>query len=376
MDDHFRLSDADRDRAAALLRDHFEAGRLTAEELNERLTVTLRATTFGDLRCVLADLPEPAPVPQQPSGLRSRAALERCYRRLLVFYPAQYRRVHEAEMLAVLMTAAPSGKRWPGIAEAADLILGALRVRLQPSRADPAEPAWRDALAVLSVILPVIVLLIYTVQEAQALRTFPAPGAFSDGFPLWALQGLTVPLAMVALALLRLQRAATLAAVGLLIWLVYVTGWPGWSLLYGTADAYILLALGLQIVAVAASPGPRRGLQILTWKHGALVVIATLIATLAFSITTYAVTLIVIAVICAALALASSLGRWLLLLLAIPAWPFFVPPLFITPWEIYLPSGLGFIGQAYLPPAALLVVFGIAARRESVRLSQFPPASR
>ena len=57
MDDRFRTSDADRDRVAALLRDHFAEGRLTREELDERLTATLSATTFGDLRRVLADLP-------------------------------------------------------------------------------------------------------------------------------------------------------------------------------------------------------------------------------------------------------------------------------------------------------------------------------
>jgi hypothetical protein len=61
MDDRFRTSDADRDRVAALLREHFAAGRLTAEELDERLTATLNAKTFGDLRRALADLPGPAP---------------------------------------------------------------------------------------------------------------------------------------------------------------------------------------------------------------------------------------------------------------------------------------------------------------------------
>jgi hypothetical protein len=364
MDDRYRASDADRDRAAALLRDHFAAGRLTPGELDERLTATLNAQTLGELRRALADLPAPEPVLQHGQRVPLPAvALERGYRRLLVFYPAWYRRAHEEEMLAVLMTAAPSGKQRPRIAEAADLIWSALRIRCQPRR-DDAGPAWRDALAVLSVILPVILLLIYTVQEAQTLQS--EPGALSYGFPLWALQGFTAPLAMAALALLRLQRAAALAAVALLTWLVYVTGWPGWSLLYGTADAYILLALGLQIVAVAASPGPRRGLQILTWKHGALIV----------STIAYPVTLIVLTVICAAMALASPAGRWLLLLLAIPAWPFFVPLFLMTPWDVDLPSGLGVIGQAYLPPAALLVVFVIAARLGSLRSRQVPPAAR
>ncbi len=55
MDDRFRTSDADRDRAATLLRDHFAAGRLTAPELDERLDAALNAKTFGELRRVLAD---------------------------------------------------------------------------------------------------------------------------------------------------------------------------------------------------------------------------------------------------------------------------------------------------------------------------------
>jgi hypothetical protein len=63
MDDRLRTSDADRDRVAGLLRDHFAAGRLTSEELDDRLTATLSAKTFGDLRSVLVDLPGPGPRP-------------------------------------------------------------------------------------------------------------------------------------------------------------------------------------------------------------------------------------------------------------------------------------------------------------------------
>lgn len=74
MDDRFRTSDADRDRVAALLRDHFAEGRLTPEELDERLTATLNAKTFGDLRGVLTDLPGQAPAPPQASQVPLRAA--------------------------------------------------------------------------------------------------------------------------------------------------------------------------------------------------------------------------------------------------------------------------------------------------------------
>jgi uncharacterized membrane protein len=72
MDEHIRASDADRDRVTARLQEHFAAGRLTREELDERVTAVLHAKTFGELRPVLADLPEPAPAPQraslQPAG--------------------------------------------------------------------------------------------------------------------------------------------------------------------------------------------------------------------------------------------------------------------------------------------------------------------
>lgn len=60
-DDHIRTSEADREDAMARLRDHYTEGRLTYEELGERITAALNARTFGDLRRVLADLPASAP---------------------------------------------------------------------------------------------------------------------------------------------------------------------------------------------------------------------------------------------------------------------------------------------------------------------------
>ena len=62
MDDRMRVSDADRDHVTARLRDHFAQGRLTPDELDERLSAALNAKTAGDLRHIMADLPEPAPV--------------------------------------------------------------------------------------------------------------------------------------------------------------------------------------------------------------------------------------------------------------------------------------------------------------------------
>jgi len=74
IDDRMRTSDADRERVTARLRDHFAEGRLTREELDERVAAALNARTFGDLRTVMADLPEPAPVPRQARTLPRAAA--------------------------------------------------------------------------------------------------------------------------------------------------------------------------------------------------------------------------------------------------------------------------------------------------------------
>ncbi len=56
-DDRIRVSDRDRERATARLRDSFAEGRLTREELDERITAALNARTVRDLRRVTADLP-------------------------------------------------------------------------------------------------------------------------------------------------------------------------------------------------------------------------------------------------------------------------------------------------------------------------------
>jgi hypothetical protein len=52
-----RVGDADRDATATQLREHYAAGRLTLDELNERLEQTFAARTGADLNAVVRDLP-------------------------------------------------------------------------------------------------------------------------------------------------------------------------------------------------------------------------------------------------------------------------------------------------------------------------------
>jgi hypothetical protein len=65
--------------------------------------------------------------------MTDQARLERKYRRLLAWYPREFRDENGPEMLAVLMACAAAGRRRPGLAQAADLIRGGLRMRLFPS---------------------------------------------------------------------------------------------------------------------------------------------------------------------------------------------------------------------------------------------------
>jgi hypothetical protein len=73
-----RASDSDRDRVAEALRQAAGEGRLTLDELDERLSAVYAAKTYGDLEPITRDLPlgaAPAPAPQNPQAAqRSPAA--------------------------------------------------------------------------------------------------------------------------------------------------------------------------------------------------------------------------------------------------------------------------------------------------------------
>ncbi len=70
-----RVSDQDREQAADDIRQHFAAGRLTDEELNDRVSAVYRARTVEELQAVSVDLPKlPASPAQQRAELVARRA--------------------------------------------------------------------------------------------------------------------------------------------------------------------------------------------------------------------------------------------------------------------------------------------------------------
>jgi hypothetical protein len=62
-----RVSDADRDRAVAELSEHFQSGRLTHDEFDERSGRALQARTGPELSDLFTDLP-PRPLAPVPSA--------------------------------------------------------------------------------------------------------------------------------------------------------------------------------------------------------------------------------------------------------------------------------------------------------------------
>jgi hypothetical protein len=72
-----RIGDAERDAAAADLGEHYAAGRLSLDELNERLDAVFSSKTFGQLTRVMSDLPGPGRLPWRdgwgPNGFYSDA---------------------------------------------------------------------------------------------------------------------------------------------------------------------------------------------------------------------------------------------------------------------------------------------------------------
>ena len=67
-----RIGDAERDATMEQLREHFAAGRLTLDELTERIDFALTAKTQTQIDALMADLPRPR---RQPAHL-GRAAEE------------------------------------------------------------------------------------------------------------------------------------------------------------------------------------------------------------------------------------------------------------------------------------------------------------
>jgi hypothetical protein len=109
--------------------------------------------------------------------MSDREILEHGYRRLLACYPREFRRENEEELLGVLLASAADGQRRVGVAEAGDLIRGALRARLRPPRGCPRTVQAAVRLMYAGAVLELGILITVVVSEnsirAAILARYP-----------------------------------------------------------------------------------------------------------------------------------------------------------------------------------------------------------
>jgi hypothetical protein len=74
-DPALRVSDRERDEAVTLLRDHAADGRLSPEELDERVERALSARTGSELDALVADLPHKRPTQERRDSVRGFSGL-------------------------------------------------------------------------------------------------------------------------------------------------------------------------------------------------------------------------------------------------------------------------------------------------------------
>jgi len=226
---------------------------------------------------------------RDPAGA---AALERRYLRLLGCYPPSHREFHREEMLGVLLATARPGQRTPGPGQAVNLAACGLAIRVRRIPGWLAAEAGQDALAVVSLIAPAVVLILLALQQAAITAYASARPPVGYPGPVPVLPSLAEPavlLAWLAVVLLgltgRQRKAAAIASVwltlALLIPVILVTAimQPGPNVnvpmtlfqFAGMADVPVVL-VSLAACSLVFSPGPRRGLAIVGWRRACLMI--------------------------------------------------------------------------------------------------------
>jgi hypothetical protein len=323
------------------------------------------------------------------SGPDASDALERRYRRLLAWYPAEHRRVHGEEMIGVLLASAGRGRRRPGLAETLDMMRSGLRIRLKPRQYDGVDTGWRDTLAVASIVIPAMVVMVYAVIFAWTLDNRVSVAEPPPAAVLSVLTGFLLLIALPpVLALLGFRRSAMV----LYFMPVLMVGF-GAPIVSG-ADGGFFGAFLIAAVAFVLSEGPRRATQIMrpgSWVAMCGVGLALCVPEVMVRLpalheqvwmsrrplwlggTDYTLimiaTLALIAVVGAfgvLRTLPSPIGRRLLMLLAVPAYPGVLT--FATSGaSVFGPFGV--VGVVYVP-TVLLACVAIALMTRSRRHGQ------
>jgi hypothetical protein len=230
------------------------------------------------------------------TGATGVTALERRYRRLLTWYPAKHRHAYGEEMVGVLLASARPGKNRPDKGDILDLIGGGLRARLRRLQTGEGNPAWRDALAVFSVVAPVILLGWITAgylasierQRGERLSSRYYQEFVSTTHSAMLTVLIATALVVVALAvwpmLARRGQSRAAAIVALIAPSAAVLGLVQVYRFFGAPDneftLYLSLIAVMEVLALLASPGPARGWKLLS-RRGVIVLAVMSVVTIA-----------------------------------------------------------------------------------------------
>jgi hypothetical protein len=155
------------------------------------------------------------------------ADLERGYRRWLRWYPKNFRREHEAEILGVLMAGAREGQCRPERMECLDLMRGALCMRLRPRvpRSDRAAFNAVKLMYVGTVVeLAAAIIILTTIGDVRSSVVQRNPGLTEAQWH--------------AVVAGQLEPTAVAAGIAIGFWL-----WMAWSIGRGHRWARIVFAL-------------------------------------------------------------------------------------------------------------------------------------
>lgn len=266
------------------------------------------------------------------------SALEDRYRRLLRWYPAEHRRLHEDEMLGVLLAAAGPERSRSSVRDAVDLVRGGLGIRIRRAPRALAHAGWYDAAALLSVLAPLILLLAsirYAVAAGSMLPQVRYSLSHGGGWglvlhpaPSWLLWAAA---AVAALAGARRMAAGGVPA-AIVVEFATVTGYAGYA--DGTATTPILLGL-ITLAALRFGPGATRGYELLGRRGLAAITLVILLAAALGSATMRALLnmpwigmpliLAITAATVAAWLARTAAGRRAAIVLAAPLYPVLAP---------------------------------------------------
>jgi len=318
------------------------------------------------------------------------AALERRYRRMLAWFPAEHRRIYGEEMIGVLLASASDDRDRPSLADTIDIAVGGLRTRLRRwVGAEHIDSEWSDALAAFSVAAPVL-MIAYLASHLYVLLRFEGIvnriARFDRYFPLRfdVTVQLTAILLMIAAtvtaiaalaicpALVRQRRrlaVAVVAAVPALLGAaatVYIDRLGFFGIDVGFTALFVT-----EIAAVVIAPDPGRGWRVLK-RRGLIIVVAVGLLTLAaewllqngalgyVNFNRIAVEVALLALgIALVLIFGSSAHKRMLALLAIPGYPILV---YVQVYSVLFnraDSNTSMQGL-YLPTLAIGVLVGLA----------------